>query len=97
MWKKIKFPNIDANLIKTEIKTLKKTGINISFDKNNLFVEGCKKKKIKCQNRTISWFSNNLQAQIMVLMTQAKGISPIKENIFENRFMHVSDSNNWQK
>ena len=46
--KKIKFPNVDANLIKTEIKTLKKTGINISFDKNNLFVEGCE--KLKKQN-----------------------------------------------
>ena len=27
----------------------------------------------------------------MVLMTKAQGISTIKENIFENRFMHVSE------
>ena len=27
----------------------------------------------------------------MVLMTQAKGLSKIKENIFENRFMHVPE------
>ena len=27
----------------------------------------------------------------MVLMTRADGISIIKENIFENRFMHVSE------
>ena len=27
----------------------------------------------------------------MVLMTRAGGISTIKENIFENRFMHVSE------
>ena len=27
----------------------------------------------------------------MVLMTQANGISKIKENIFENRFMHVPE------
>ena len=27
----------------------------------------------------------------MVLMTLAEGISTIKENIFENRFMHVSE------
>ena len=27
----------------------------------------------------------------MVLMTRADGISKIKENIFENRFMHVSE------
>ena len=36
-------------------------------------------------------FPTDLQAQIMVLMTQAQGISTIKENIFENRFMHVSE------
>ena len=27
----------------------------------------------------------------MVLMTQVRGISKIKENIFENRFMHVPE------
>ena len=27
----------------------------------------------------------------MVLMTQAKGLSSIKENIFENRYMHVPE------
>ena len=27
----------------------------------------------------------------MVLMTQTKGVSKIKENIFENRFMHVPE------
>ena len=29
----------------------------------------------------------------MVLMTMANGISKIKENIFENRFMHVPELN----
>ena len=28
---------------------------------------------------------------MMVLMTKAKGLSRIKENIFENRFMHVPE------
>jgi UDP-N-acetylglucosamine 1-carboxyvinyltransferase len=32
-----------------------------------------------------------MQAQYMVLMTQASGISVITENIFENRFMHASE------
>jgi UDP-N-acetylglucosamine 1-carboxyvinyltransferase len=34
-------------------------------------------------------FATDLQAQYMALMTQAEGISFVKENIFENRFMHV--------
>jgi len=34
-------------------------------------------------------FATDLQAQYMVLMTQAAGASVITETIFENRFMHV--------
>jgi UDP-N-acetylglucosamine 1-carboxyvinyltransferase len=36
-------------------------------------------------------FATDLQAQFMALMTQAAGISFIKENIFENRFMHAPE------
>lgn len=36
-------------------------------------------------------FPTDMQAQFMGLMTQASGISVITENIFENRFMHVSE------
>ena len=36
-------------------------------------------------------FPTDLQAQLMVLLTQANGISKIREDIFENRFMHVPE------
>lgn len=36
-------------------------------------------------------FATDLQAQFMVLMTQATGTSVITEGIFENRFMHVQE------
>lgn len=36
-------------------------------------------------------FATDLQAQFMVLMTQASGTSVITEGIFENRFMHVQE------
>jgi UDP-N-acetylglucosamine 1-carboxyvinyltransferase len=36
-------------------------------------------------------FATDLQAQFMALMTRAKGVSRIKETIFENRFMHVQE------
>jgi UDP-N-acetylglucosamine 1-carboxyvinyltransferase len=36
-------------------------------------------------------FPTDLQAQLMALMTRAKGISRITETIFENRFMHVQE------
>jgi UDP-N-acetylglucosamine 1-carboxyvinyltransferase len=36
-------------------------------------------------------FPTDLQAQLMGLMTRAKGTSTITETIFENRFMHVQE------
>jgi UDP-N-acetylglucosamine 1-carboxyvinyltransferase len=36
-------------------------------------------------------FPTDMQAQYMALATQAEGASLVKENIFENRFMHVQE------
>lgn len=36
-------------------------------------------------------FATDMQAQLMVLLTQASGQSRIVETIFENRFMHVAE------
>jgi UDP-N-acetylglucosamine 1-carboxyvinyltransferase len=36
-------------------------------------------------------FPTDMQAQYMALATQAEGTSMVKENIFENRFMHVQE------
>ena len=36
-------------------------------------------------------FPTDMQAQYMALATQAEGVSMVKENIFENRFMHVQE------
>lgn len=36
-------------------------------------------------------FPTDMQAQFMAIATQAEGTSIIKENIFENRFMHVQE------
>ena len=48
-------------------------------------------KKINISTKPYPGFPTDLQAQLMVLMTQTKGLSKIKENIFENRFMHVPE------
>tara|TARA_Y100000817_G_scaffold293405_1_gene266348 strand:- start:591 stop:1844 length:1254 start_codon:yes stop_codon:yes gene_type:complete len=90
--KKLKLKNIDKSLIKKEISILKKMGVKMSFGEN--FIEVHKSKGIKNINlKTDPYpgFPTDLQAQIMILMTQAKGLSKIKESIFENRFMHVPE------
>ncbi|MBO4313105.1 MAG: UDP-N-acetylglucosamine 1-carboxyvinyltransferase [Desulfovibrio sp.] len=41
------------------------------------------------ETRPYPGFPTDMQAQIMALMTVAKGASVVEERIFENRFMHV--------
>jgi UDP-N-acetylglucosamine 1-carboxyvinyltransferase len=36
-------------------------------------------------------FPTDMQAQFMALLTQAEGTATVRENIFENRFMHVQE------
>jgi UDP-N-acetylglucosamine 1-carboxyvinyltransferase len=36
-------------------------------------------------------YPTDMQAQYMALATQSEGVSMVKENIFENRFMHVQE------
>ncbi len=90
--KKLKLKNINSNLIRKEINILKKMGVKMNIKKN--YIEVFKSKNIKNINiktEPYPGFPTDLQAQMMILMTQAKGLSKIRENIFENRFMHVPE------
>ncbi len=89
---KIKITNIDPKIMSTEINLLSKMKVQIVKKKNFLIAKGLKKiKSINIKTMPYPGFPTDLQAQIMVLMIRADGISTIKENIFENRFMHVSE------
>jgi len=91
---KIKIEKINPKIIKNEILILRKMGIKIITRKNYLLVRNNKKpKSIKIKTNPFPGFPTDLQAQIMVLMCKSEGISQIKENIFENRFMHVPELN----
>ena len=48
-------------------------------------------KSINIATQPYPGFPTDLQAQLMVLMTKANGNSKLKENIFENRFMHIPE------
>ena len=89
---KIKIKNIDQKIMLNEINLLKKMNVKIINNKKYLTVSCPKKiKSINITTKPYPGFPTDLQAQIMVLMTKAEGVSTIKENIFENRFMHVSE------
>jgi UDP-N-acetylglucosamine 1-carboxyvinyltransferase len=90
--KEIIIDKIDTAIIKNEINILKKMGVKIRKNKNSLVIQrNLKLKRINVITKPYPGFPTDLQAQLMVLMTQAKGLSKISENIFENRFMHVPE------
>ena len=73
---------------------LRKMGINLKISKNEVTVLYSKEiKPTSIITEPYPGFPTDLQAQIMVLMIKAKGLSKIRENIFENRFMHVPELN----
>ncbi len=90
--KNIIIDKIDPRIIKSEIDILKRIGIKITKKKTSIAIRGNNKlKKISVTTKPYPGFPTDLQAQLMVLLTQVKGISKIKENIFENRFMHIPE------
>jgi len=83
---------VDPKIIKSEIDILKKIGVKIIKKKKSIIIRKSKRlKKINIVTKPYPGFPTDLQAQLMVLLTQADGVSKIKEDIFENRFMHVPE------
>ena len=83
---------VDPKIIKSEIDILKKIGVKILLKKKSIIIRKSKRlKKINIVTKPYPGFPTDLQAQLMVLLTQADGVSKIKEDIFENRFMHVPE------
>ena len=90
--KKILINKIDPKMIKTEISVLKKMGVKLKTQKSTIKIfKSNNIKRINISTKPYPGFPTDLQAQLMVLMTRAQGISKIKESIFENRFMHVPE------
>ena len=92
--KKFKVKEVEPQNLKALISSLKEMGANIKVENNIInILPTSKLKGIKIQTSPHPGFPTDLQAQMMALMSLAKGSSQIKENIFENRFMHVPELN----
>ena len=90
----LKITGIDPKIINTEINVLKKIGAKIIQKKNEILIQGSKKiKNINIKTSPYPGFPTDLQAQMMVLLCKANKNSYIREEIFENRFMHVAELN----
>jgi UDP-N-acetylglucosamine 1-carboxyvinyltransferase len=90
----LKIKNVIPKIIQTEINTLRKIGAKISIKKDEIHIIGNKEiKNVNIRTSPYPGFPTDLQAQIMVLLCKANKKSIIKEDIFENRFMHVAELN----
>ncbi len=91
---KLRVTGIDPKIISTEISILKKVGAKIIQKKNEIIIQGSRKiKNINIKTSPYPGFPTDLQAQMMVLLCKANKKSYIREEIFENRFMHVAELN----
>ena len=90
--KNIIIDRIVPKIVKNEINVLKTIGVKIIKKKTSIIIKKNKKlKNINITTKPYPGFPTDLQAQLMVLLTQVEGVSKIKESIFENRFMHVPE------
>jgi UDP-N-acetylglucosamine 1-carboxyvinyltransferase len=74
---------------------LKEMGADVQLDPPDTLIVSAPEKLVASDVSTEEYpgFATDLQAQYMVLATQAEGTSLISENIFENRFMHALELN----
>lgn len=89
----------DVKLLGTEpdhleaiIHKLSLTGARIKIDGKNIRVKGIKNiASVDIKTLPYPGFPTDMQAQFMVLMSVARGLSLIFETVFENRFIHVGE------
>lgn len=78
--------------MQTIIHKLRESGMEIESDGDGIRVVGMKRiRSVDVKTQPYPGFPTDMQAQFMVLMSLARGLSVISETIFENRFIHISE------
>ena len=82
--------NLFVDHIKNIINILKKTGLKFKhLSSTSIKVLPSKLNPLKISTAPYPEFPTDMQAQLMSLLALTEGHSEIKEDIFENRFLHV--------
>ncbi|MBT4699071.1 MAG: UDP-N-acetylglucosamine 1-carboxyvinyltransferase [Alphaproteobacteria bacterium] len=89
---KLLIKNVDNDHLENIFSVLRKIGANIKIFKDSFIIfRKHQLKPFKIITKPYPGFPTDMQAQFMALATQIKGSSEINEEIFENRFLHVSE------
>jgi len=80
-------------LLQSALDVLAQAGVEIAATNTGIRVarNGAGIAPVEVVTDPFPGFPTDLQAQLMAMMTRAKGTSHITETIFENRFMHVQE------
>jgi len=85
--------NARPELLQAALDVLAQTGTTVTPTNEGVRIarNGARLLPVDVTTAPFPGFPTDLQAQLMALMTRAKGTSHITETIFENRFMHVQE------
>jgi len=85
--------NARPELLQGALDALAQTGVTVTPTNEGIRIarNGAGLMPVDVTTEPFPGFPTDLQAQLMALMTRAKGTSRITETIFENRFMHVQE------
>ncbi|MGH6991131.1 MAG: UDP-N-acetylglucosamine 1-carboxyvinyltransferase [Stellaceae bacterium] len=85
--------NARPELLQAALDVLAKIGATVTPTNEGIRIarNGAGLEPVDVTTAPFPGFPTDLQAQLMALMSQAKGTSHITETIFENRFMHVQE------
>ena len=88
----IKILNCPLSEMEMVVHKLRESGIEIEPEADGVRAVGTKRiRSVDIKTQPYPGFPTDMQAQFMVLMSLARGLSVISETIFENRFIHVSE------
>ena len=84
--------NCNMEHMEAVVNKLREAGMEIFREDDGARAIGSKRvKSVDVKTLPYPGFPTDMQAQIMVLMTLAKGLSVISETIFENRLIHAGE------
>jgi len=87
--------NCEPNHLTEPIRVFSEMGASIQIlSKDAILVKGRERyEPVNVTTLPYPYFPTDLQAQLMAVLTKARGISIITERIFQNRFMHAYEMN----
>lgn len=89
----VKLTGARTDTLDEVVKIMRASGVDVEAANDGLKIKrnGAGLSAINVATEPYPGFPTDLQAQLMALITRAKGTSIIRETIFENRFMHVQE------